>query len=67
MGCCGAEDGGLLGAGRARDRQARVLVAHHQRYFFIDDALLSANGVTDFDRSAVVAGARDLIPDFLVD
>ncbi len=35
--------------------------------FFIDDTLLAAHGVTDFDRYAVVPGTRDLIPDFFVD
>ena len=35
--------------------------------FFIDDALLGANGVTDFDRYSVVPGTKDLIPDFFVD
>ncbi|WP_088281609.1 NAD(P)-dependent oxidoreductase [Ideonella sp. A 288] len=35
--------------------------------FFIDDTLLAANGVTDFDRYAVVPGTTDLIPDFFVD
>jgi citronellol/citronellal dehydrogenase len=35
--------------------------------FFIDDELLARNGVTDFDRYAVVPGTRNLIPDFFVD
>jgi citronellol/citronellal dehydrogenase len=35
--------------------------------FYIDDALLSANGVTDFDRYSVVPGTKDLLPDFFVD
>ena len=35
--------------------------------FFIDDALLGANGVTDLDRYSVVPGTKDLIPDFFVD
>ena len=35
--------------------------------FFIDDALLAQNGVTDFDRYAVVPGTKDLLPDFFVD
>lgn len=35
--------------------------------FFIDDALLAEHGVTDFERYAVVAGTRDLLPDFFVD
>ena len=35
--------------------------------FFIDDTLLEENGVTDFDRYAVVPGTKNLIPDFFVD
>jgi citronellol/citronellal dehydrogenase len=35
--------------------------------FFIDDALLTAHGVTDFDRYAVVPGTVDFLPDFFVD
>jgi citronellol/citronellal dehydrogenase len=35
--------------------------------FFIDDELLAAHGVTDFDRYSVTPGTRDLIPDFFVD
>ncbi len=35
--------------------------------FFIDDTLLGEHGVKDFDRYAVVAGTKDLIPDFFVD
>ena len=35
--------------------------------FFIDDELLAQNGVTDFDRYAVVPGTKDLLPDFFVD
>jgi citronellol/citronellal dehydrogenase len=35
--------------------------------FFIDDSLLAEEGVTDFDRYAVVPGTKDLIPDFFVD
>ncbi len=35
--------------------------------FFIDDALLALNGVTDFDRYSVVPGTLDLIPDYFVD
>ena len=35
--------------------------------FFIDDTLLRAHGVTDFDHYAVVPGTQDLIPDFFVD
>jgi citronellol/citronellal dehydrogenase len=35
--------------------------------YFIDERLLADHGVTDFDRYAVVAGTRDLVPDFFVD
>jgi citronellol/citronellal dehydrogenase len=35
--------------------------------FFIDDTLLAAHGVTDFDHYAVVPGRKDLLPDFFVD
>jgi citronellol/citronellal dehydrogenase len=35
--------------------------------FFIDDNLLAAHGVTDFDHYAVVPGRKDLLPDFFVD
>jgi citronellol/citronellal dehydrogenase len=35
--------------------------------FFIDDALLAAQGVTDFDRYSVVPGTKDLLADFFVD
>ncbi len=35
--------------------------------FFIDDAVLAAHGVTDFDRYSVVPGTKDLLPDFFVD
>ena len=35
--------------------------------FFIDDALLAENGVTDFEHYSVVPGTKDLIPDFFVD
>jgi citronellol/citronellal dehydrogenase len=35
--------------------------------FFIDDEILAAAGVTDFDRYAVTPGNRDLLPDFFVD
>lgn len=35
--------------------------------FFIDDSVLSAHGVTDFDQYAVVPGTKNLIPDFFVD
>ena len=35
--------------------------------FFIDDTLLAEQGVTDFDRYAVVPGTKNLIPDFFVD
>jgi citronellol/citronellal dehydrogenase len=35
--------------------------------FFIDDTLLAQHGVTDLDRYAVIAGTRDLIPDFFID
>lgn len=35
--------------------------------FFIDDAVLAAHGVTDFDQYSVVPGTKDLLPDFFVD
>jgi citronellol/citronellal dehydrogenase len=35
--------------------------------FFIDDELLAAHGVTDFDKYAVKAGQKNFIPDFFVD
>jgi len=35
--------------------------------FFIDDAVLAAHGVHDFDRYAVTPGTQDLIPDFFLD
>ena len=35
--------------------------------FFIDDELLGAHGVTDFDKYSVTPGTRDFIPDFFVD
>ena len=35
--------------------------------FFIDDELLAAHGVTDFDRYSVTPGTKDFIPDFFVD
>ena len=35
--------------------------------FFIDDELLAAHGVTDFEPYSVTPGTRDLIPDFFVD
>ena len=35
--------------------------------FFIDDAVLAAHGVHDFDRYAVTPGTQDLIPDLFLD
>ena len=35
--------------------------------FFIDDELLGAHGVTDFDKYSVTPGTRAFIPDFFVD
>jgi citronellol/citronellal dehydrogenase len=35
--------------------------------FFIDDELLGAHGVTDFDKYSVTPGTRNFIPDFFVD
>ena len=35
--------------------------------FFIDDVLLAAHGVTDFEPYSVTPGTIDLIPDFFVD
>lgn len=35
--------------------------------FFIDDAVLAAHGVTDFDQYSIVPGTKDLLPDFFVD
>jgi citronellol/citronellal dehydrogenase len=35
--------------------------------FYIDDAVLAAHGVTDFDGYSVVPGTTDFIPDFFVD
>jgi len=35
--------------------------------FFIDEALLAAHGVTDFERYAVTPGTKDLIQDLFVD
>jgi citronellol/citronellal dehydrogenase len=35
--------------------------------FFIDDDVLRANGVTDFDKYAVTPGNKNFIPDFFVD
>jgi citronellol/citronellal dehydrogenase len=35
--------------------------------FYIDDTLLAAHGVTDFEPYAVVPGTKNLIPDFFVD
>jgi citronellol/citronellal dehydrogenase len=35
--------------------------------FFIDDAVLGAHGVLDFDRYAVTPGTHDFIPDFFLD
>lgn len=35
--------------------------------FFIDDELLAAHGVSDFDRYAVTPGNRNFLPDFFVD
>ena len=35
--------------------------------FFIDDELLAAHGVTDFEPYSVTPGTRDFIPDFFVD
>ena len=35
--------------------------------FFIDDELLAANGVTDFDKYSVTPGTKNFIPDFFVD
>ena len=35
--------------------------------FFIDDALLRSNGVTDFEPYSVTPGTTDFIPDFFVD
>jgi citronellol/citronellal dehydrogenase len=35
--------------------------------FYIDDAVLAANGVTDLDRYAVTPGNTNFLPDFFVD
>jgi citronellol/citronellal dehydrogenase len=35
--------------------------------FFIDEELLAAHGITDFDQYAVLPGTRDLIPDLFLD
>ena len=35
--------------------------------FLVDDEVLSAQGVTDFDRYSVTPGTTDFIPDFFVD
>ena len=35
--------------------------------FFIDDELLAANGITELDQYAVVAGTKNFIPDFFID
>jgi citronellol/citronellal dehydrogenase len=35
--------------------------------FFIDDTLLAAHGVSDFDQYSVTPGTKDFIPDFFVD
>jgi citronellol/citronellal dehydrogenase len=35
--------------------------------FFIDDMLLAARGVTDFEHYSVTPGTKNLIPDFFVD
>ena len=35
--------------------------------FFIDDELLAAHGVTDFEPYSVTPGTRDFVPDFFVD
>ena len=35
--------------------------------FFIDDALLTARGVSDFEQYSVTPGTREFIPDFFVD
>ena len=35
--------------------------------FFIDDALLAARGVNDFEQYSVTPGTREFIPDFFVD
>lgn len=35
--------------------------------FFLDEDVLRAEGVTDFDRYAVVPGTRDFVPDLFVD
>jgi len=35
--------------------------------FYIDDAVLAAHGVTDFDRYAVTPGNKNFLPDFFVD
>jgi citronellol/citronellal dehydrogenase len=35
--------------------------------FFIDETLLAAHGVTDFERYAVIPGTKDLIQDLFVD
>jgi citronellol/citronellal dehydrogenase len=35
--------------------------------FFIDDTLLRAHGVKDFDRCSVTPGTKDFIPDLLLD
>jgi citronellol/citronellal dehydrogenase len=34
--------------------------------FFLDEDVLRASGVSDFDSYAVVPGARDLLPDLFV-
>lgn len=35
--------------------------------FFMDDEVLAAAGVTDLDQYAMIAGNKDLLPDFFVD
>ena len=35
--------------------------------FFIDDEVLTAEGVTDLDRYAVIPGTTDFAPDFFLD
>ena len=39
----------------------------HTGNFYIDDEVLAAEGVHDFDRYAVEPGTRDFLPDFFVD
>jgi citronellol/citronellal dehydrogenase len=39
----------------------------HTGNFYIDDEVLAAAGVHDFDRYAVQPGTRDFLPDFFVD